>query len=329
MADERYQILTVKEVPESVNSSKIETTLYVATLRDLQAAVPIITAKNVPSAGIQLDSQFCARIDNPRSDPVIEHENEVRLATRYSAQSLLKARKISQLFSCSWLDEGYAPSDLVSPEHMARNAVIRKVLLTANLPPDNYVVSSSNSDSGRGLLHLYRLCGKIQRDRPDNPIELPPNRQGLRSRVILPDTPAWRLIRMSLLLAGQVFWEKDDGTYDTLTCPILSTYDICVQYAFTTVKWDQYIAQQLDILQPGQNQVPGYYNTTMPYPPRHSSEAVNITPRMVHEWATAPDQDREDNKWPFYPPKKEDGNYESSLVRYIAPPYPYLTLTCT
>lgn len=327
MAKERYQILTVKEVPESVNASKIETTLYVATLRELQEAVPIVTAKTVPSAGIQLDPKFCAEIDNPQSNPAIEHENEVRLATRYSAQSLLKARKISQLFSCSWLDEDYAPSDLVSPEDMARNAVIRKVLLTANLPPDVYVIPSSEDDSGNGLLQLYRLCGQIQRDQRDN-TELPPNRQGLRSRIILPDMPAWRLIRMSLLLAGQVFWEKGDSTYDTLTPPILSTYDICVQYAFTTVEWDEYVAQQLDILQPGQNQVPGYYNTTMPYPPRHSSEAVNITPQMVHEWATAPDQDREGNKWPFYPPKKGD-DYESSLVRYIAPPYPYLTLTCT
>ena len=194
------------------------------------------------------------------------------------------------------------------------------------------IESKQFEEKTTGIQSLYKLAQEIQasanptleKKLPQTPTPIDKRTLSYRSSIILPDGLNWQYIRLSLLCAGQAYLKTDENDYQRINEPIMSTYDICVNYAFTTVSWSEYIATSAELVQPGHNQIPPYYKVTFPYPPRPNMDEYSLlSEEDIYTWANAQEQDGE---LPFYP-AKEKGNYVSDLVGNVLPPYPYIPPT--
>nr|AEH57222.1 putative precursor peptide [Prochloron didemni P2-Fiji] len=316
------QILVVKSDPSDEDfDNKFKAELWIGPKDKIAEKLHLDPEKfHVPSAGVMLDEDF-----SPGDKPI-------DVSTQQGARFLLQTRLLSQLVAQSWLEGSYAdrvsnPKPGTLDKDKDRNRIIRKLFLTANLEPDAYSVDIPDpNDPGKkeSLLQLSNFFIEINK--------IDPKLKEVFTRIIFPQEPGWDLIRITLLFAGQVFWTKDDGqSYERLIEPILSTYEITMLYAFTSVDWGTYVATQIEMIQPGKMQRPGHYEITMPYPPRPSSEDTTTTPDQVYSWAYADlyEMPGIENPFPFYSPCDENNKFVSTFVGTTYPPFPYIPVsTC-
>ena len=242
-----YQALIVEEVKDS-EASKFNRGIRTELWTRAKDCFPDPIREGLPSNGAMLEQDFL-----PVSS-VDGRVNEENLAKRSSVGNLLQYRKMSQLVAKSWLPEG---------------GMIRKLILTAGLAPDAYdnvIPSESLSSYGieskqfeektTGIQSLYKLAQEIQasanptleKKLPQTPTPIDKRTLSYRSSIILPDGLNWQYIRLSLLCAGQAYLKTDENDYQRINEPIMSTYDICVNYAFTTVSWSEYIATSAELV---------------------------------------------------------------------------------
>jgi len=320
--DTLYQVLLVehehdKEKIDSqgIDHKNLKTKLLTKPKQELEKQFGTVEGFQLPSNGAELDDNFMPIVGwNVNTG----QDKKNNLAKRYGARNLLQYRKLSQLVAKSWLDD-----DDDKDPNLKHCEIIRKLIITANLQPEEFetVTPSDNEQkkeqkSGQqGLDKLYDLITSGSGKNGEQ------NTNRYRDTIILPDALNWRYMRLSLLCAGQaIYWDKNNDQYELINEPILSTYDMCVNYAFTTVSWSQYIATSSELVQAGINQIPPYYKVVFPYPPRPNvdSKCAVIRETDIIEWATAKE---ESGKLPFYPPKN-GSKYESDLVRNVIPTLP-------
>ncbi|MGK7876730.1 MAG: hypothetical protein AB4426_26610 [Xenococcaceae cyanobacterium] len=339
--DELLSLSQVLVVTGDPSKGNLETQLWMGPKEDIVSRLKLSPEEQhtIPSPGLELAKGFAAGPDPENT------------SARYAAQLMLKSRKLSQMWTMSWLEgpylleareQGYLSQEQVDGIDEKRNSIIRMLFLTCMEEPDRYWVN---------IPDVFTIGKMLDQDTPERMIYEGPcedkmkasNKlsglavllqshdpkyaplKGILSRVIFPMYPAWNLIRLSLLISGQVFWMKEDKSYVRLVPPILSAYDICVNYAFSDINWsDEFGCVLTEAPQPGVKfKKPGYYKTTAIYPPRPLPSDPTTTPERVWKWATAKDEYSQDSLFPFYPPKKGD-EYVSTYVDYISAPYPYL-----
>ncbi|MBD2411140.1 hypothetical protein FACHB389_33625 [Nostoc calcicola FACHB-389] len=142
--------------------------------------------------------------------------------------------------------------------------------------------------------------------------------------LILPSSKGWQGITLSLLMAGQAYYEieKDGQTYyHQISQPILSTGEIVNKYGLE-VTWDKFEGDIKELkVDPGKSSIA--YQATIPYPPIPSE--VNLSLENITKWSQAKD---EDGEFPFYQKNEDDQSYLVG-VQYFSPPYPYIPLSCT
>lgn len=318
-----FQILAVREDKDC--SQGIHTTL----LTKPKSAFPPNVQERLPSIGVTIKDDFLPIITPGSKPPEV---NKLNVAERDSVAVLLKARKLSQLMSQSWL-----------PNESINNKLIRSLILTANLEPDDYVTDIPSElkttidikEKDQGVLDLYILATDLRKKEKkkknsstDSSTPPPSDSRLDRSHLILPDGLNWQLIRVALLVAGLAYIEEEneqgEKIYTPICDPIASTYDICVYVAFTMVSWSDYVSQRLEFIQPGRNARPPYFKVDLPYPPKLLNDSTGLQEEDIKTWAYAPD---EGNPLPFYP-EKEGSEYVSKLVKNVVPPYPYIPLSC-
>ncbi|MGF1990056.1 MAG: hypothetical protein RMY62_019635 [Nostoc sp. ZfuVER08] len=142
--------------------------------------------------------------------------------------------------------------------------------------------------------------------------------------LILPSSKGWQGITLSLLMAGQAYYEiEQDGQtyYHQISQPILSTGEIVNKYGLQ-VTWDKFKGDIKELkVDPGKSSIA--YEATIPYPPIPSE--INLSFEKITKWSQAKD---EDGDFPFYQKNEEDQSYLVG-VKYFSPPYPYIPLSCT
>lgn len=273
----------------------------------------------LPSCGVVFPKKFKENLlypKEPNQDPDFGINNFYQ-----PIQNLLQTRKISQLIAKTW----YAYIEAKSTVAPWKN------FLTGNWKDVNQSHDNPN-------LKINLLDGLISReifyfDKSYSPDHLEPNtleaykdcwqKPNINEAFVIPPTSyAWQGIVLSLLLAGQAYYEvEEEGQkkYHQICQPILSTGDIVFRYAIE-VEWDQFKGRIHEMeLQPGKSSVAS--RATVPYPPIPWQE--NLTPQQIQAWAEAED---EGGEYPFY--TKEGENYSLDM-KYFAPPFPYLPLsTC-
>lgn len=333
-------------------------TLWVAPKADIVEALHLSDpeAKKVPSPGLELAASFASGTDSES------------VAARYAAQLMLKSRRLSQIWAQSWLEGEYLEEAQrlgqlsqqdIDQLDKARNKVLRQLFFTAMDEPDDYHINIPLNSGGNenADFKLLEILAQSESERAENPKQITSKARtgdsacntlfalsqllqsqdvvfaplrSILSRVILPLFPAWAMVRFSLLISGQVFLTKDSGnSYMRLIEPVLSSYDVCVNYAFTEMDWyGQLGCIMIETPNPGLKfQKPGYYQTTGVYPPRPLPSDPTTTPKKIFLWATAEDEHATDHKFPFYPPRDGSGKFVSNYVDFISPPYPYLPVS--
>jgi len=313
-SDEVLQILAVKE--DRGFTQGIHTKL----ITKPKSQFPQNVQERLPSKGAIIKDDFLPVLSRGTPPRV----NEQNLAERYPVSILLKARKLSQLVAKSWLT-----NDRDHPY----NSIIRKLILSADLAPDDCetqiprnsmpavdALRDNASIDNPDLLALYLLGQQMSTN--DALGRTPPTNLN-RTHLILPDGLNWQYIRLALLVSGQAYMEED-GNYTPISDPIASTYDVCVYVAFTMVSWSSYLSHRVEYVQPGQNAKPPYFKVDVPYPPRLLGDSTGLTEKEVKAWAYASDDpDSSTPSYPFYPENQGD-----RLVKNVVPPSPYLPLSC-
>ncbi|NER20106.1 MAG: hypothetical protein F6J86_01400 [Symploca sp. SIO1B1] len=147
---------------------------------------------------------------------------------------------------------------------------------------------------------------------------------GRQRFLILPTSKAWQGISLSLLLAGQAYYqvtENDVDKYHQIHPSILSTGEITMQYTLE-VDWSRFQADIKEIII--SNEKPWVaYHVLMPYPPIPN----DADPDNLKKWADAKEEPEQEDHFPFYK-KDKDGNYLVD-VGCFRPPYPYIPLSST
>ncbi|MFN6537387.1 MAG: hypothetical protein RM021_013585 [Nostoc sp. EkiNYC01] len=142
--------------------------------------------------------------------------------------------------------------------------------------------------------------------------------------LILPSSKGWQGISLSLLMAGQAYYEVKKGGqkyYHQISQPILSTGEIVSKYGLE-VTWDKFKGDIKELkVDPGKSSVA--YEAIIPYPPIPSE--INLPFEHITKWSQAQD---EGGEFPFYK-KNEDNQSYLVGVEYFSPPYPYIPLSCT
>jgi len=226
---------------------------------------------------------------------------------------LLQCRKLSQLFTSTWIDI----EDIEDIEDSKFKAKLIKIILnTFNIAPKHVDIDDNPIDASD-----YHNYSDNKNKKKDN-------------YIIKPDSQGYSSIKLPLLFSGQAYYKKNDQ-YLRVLDPILSTYEAVWEYAIK-ISWDTFYASRIDISQAGIAPNPPYTQVTMGYPPKPS--AFNITDQQIKDWANAKDQyedyqdeDYENNKsFPFYPQKDTapDSEWMNKKIQYISPPCPYVPLSC-
>ncbi len=206
------------------------------------------------------------------------------LSRYYQFRQLLIARKMSQLVAKTWLTLGQMKS-----EDKEKFPIIRKLILLSNQPPQ------IEDDELKALTPKYK---------PED-----------ESEIILPGRLNWSSAYLNLLLAGQAYLQKDDGTLLLLHESILSTYESANLYAFKLV-FDEFVATAQELFSPGAQPSPPYYLWSFPFPPRSNTDASSpLNEEMIEAWAYA----EEEGELPFF--SHRDG---IEKIEYVYSPYPYM-----
>lgn len=293
----------------------------------------------LPSAGVVFPEDFLKVLfeeDNLKDEkkhnsPAYQVINQriVGLNNLYEPiQTLLQTRKISQLIAQTWYayltakrkkDNHYWKSFITGNweniETKILNGLIAREIFFFD---EKYAPDELDQDNIEEIYQIYgsSLIGVTEQPNEKLKLLIPPSSRG------------WQGIALSLLLAGQVYYqvtESGETKYQQVHPPILSTGDIVFRYGLE-VDWNSFKGTIKEMqLSPGKTSVAS--QATVPYPP--IPYKVNLSREQIEEWAYAQDiQDEGDKNAPFPFYLKKDGKFLLK-AEYFSPPYPYLPLsTC-
>jgi hypothetical protein len=281
----RYgQILIVKKKSGNESTSPldpnldIEISLKTGTLADLENKYRV----KLSTSGVKLPKRAENLLHGMQSKSPSDCLSD--LSRYYQFRQLLIARKMSQLVAKTWLTLGQMKS-----EDKEKFPIIRKLILLSNQPPQ------IEDDELEALTPTYK---------PED-----------ESEIILPGRLNWSSAYLNLLLAGQAYLQKEDGTLLLLHESILSTYESANLYAFKLV-FDEFVATAQELFSPGAQPSPPYYLWSFPFPPRSNTDASSpLNEEMIEAWAYA----EEEGKLPFF--SHRDG---IEKIEYVYSPYPYM-----
>jgi len=267
----------------------------------------------LPSPGVIFPDKFLNSFIED-SAPFQLSDCKTELGNFYSPiRFLLHSRKISQLIAKTWWSYLEAKKD---------NASLWKNFINGEW----HEIPSKVLD-GLVAREIFLYGGA---DSPDNPepeettiySSLKPKEglQGKNKFLILPSSKAWQGISLSLLLAGQAYYQIGDQ-YHQVSPSILSTSEITIQYALE-VDWSRFTADIKEIIISHEKPWVAY-QVVMPYPPIPAYAELE----EIEGWAYAKEDPEEESNFPFYK-KDENGDYLID-VDYFRPPYPYIPLSST
>ncbi|MBO3459868.1 hypothetical protein [Aetokthonos hydrillicola] len=279
----------------------------------------------LPSPGVVFPPKFLKSL---------EDDKEIKYGNFYvPMRTLLHSRKISQLIAKTWWS-----------------------YMEARKTEENSECWKNFVDGKWGLIDSEILDGLIAREiflfgggdvpdkieKPDNPDVYWPSRPEERCKntrfIIFPGSKAWQGSCLSLLLAGQAYYDsyestgkysyerKRTGKYHQISQPILSTGEITDQYTLE-VDWCSFNANIKEILI-SQEKPWVAYQVAIPYPPIPKE----ATEKEVREWAYAKEDPEKAEKdpekggnFPFFI-RDTSGKYVAD-VKYFRSPYPYIPLS--
>ncbi|WP_392530691.1 hypothetical protein [Nostoc sp. C117] len=268
-------------------------------------------ASYLPSAGVVFPKGFVKALFPDNSS----ENNSIEINNFYDPiRTLLHSRKISQLIAKTWhcYLEAKASDVWYDFAHGKWNE-IHSDILDGLIAREIFFFDQQSSPD-----HLV----------PKNlDIYYPLNSEkssGKARFLILPSSKGWQGITLSLLMAGQAYYEiKKDGQtyYHQISQPILSTGEIVSKYGLE-VTWDKFKGDIKELkVDPGKSSIA--YQAIIPYPPIPSE--INLSPEHITKWSQAKD---ESGEFPFYSKDEDDQSYLVG-VQYFSPPYPYIPLSCT
>lgn len=276
--------------------------LVYGTKKDLQAKYGSDCEKQslpFPTSGAKVDPSFLESVPN---------KSQLKSAQFSTVRFLLQCRLLSQLMTYTWIDD-----DKIPQGNKQEILLVRKILDTYNLVPETFWLDSQDNE-----YHVEDL--EIE----SKLLETKKKDEGLLDFLLKPDHIGYGSISLALLLSGQAYYQNEDNQWKQIISSILSTYEIIWEYGID-LSWDTFYATRRDLSQAGETPKPPYTMVTFSYPPRPTQ--FNVTQKQIKEWATAPQYDGEDNDYPFYP-IKDSSDWENQQLKFIAPPYPYIPLSC-
>ncbi|MBP5972245.1 hypothetical protein HW132_05740 [Brasilonema sp. CT11] len=263
--------------------------------------------------------------------------SQVEISNFYQPmRTLLYSRKISQLISKTWW----------SYLEAKRNKEIWENFINGKW--DEIIDSTINNQSGISGFDI--LDGLIAReiflfggaDTPDYPDEDGTNfykhlkdysTEVEQARfLILPSSRGWQGICLSLLLAGQAYYEIK-GKYHQISQPIFSTGEITMLHSLE-VDWGKFHGDIKELIIHHDKPWVGYH-IVIPYPPIPFDAVQN--PENLKKWAWAKEEysDKDpvnERHFPFYIKYRKEGETTDKYlidVDYFKPPYPYIPLSCS
>ncbi|MBD2562725.1 hypothetical protein H6G95_19320 [Nostoc linckia FACHB-391] len=328
--DTYYQILLVTPPPDKIEGQYIKATIVAKKREEFKKYLidhksqdklkayprhnPSESANNIgsylPSPGAVLAPGFKDVLLQPGSPhPSIELNNFYG-----PIQTLLQTRKISQLIAKTWYmylqakEKNHPWNNFVNGQWHDIDSDILDGLIAREIFFFDQISFPEHIESDN--LKMY------------NPLHSNTKPSKKARFLILPNSKGWQGISLSLLMAGQAYYQvnKENQTYyHQISQPILSTGDITLRYELE-VDWNRFKGDIKEL-----QVVPGKYSVSskaiVPYPPIPSER--NLPCEDIKKWAEAED---EGGELPFY--YKQDGKYLVD-VQYFSPPYPYLPLsTC-
>ena len=332
-----FQILLLEIQDDDVRDgiAALESTLAWGTKAQLQQGFDIDEQELfLPSKGAEVCSDFlnvCGSNDSERA---------INLSMYNPIRFMLQCRVLSQLITKTWL---WKESKKNEPEYQKifciKEILSRKFNESPNIlwASDRYVKNETDM-----LEHLQKYV-KESKDK-DFSLTINP----------LSNPIAYKTIQLALLLAGQAYLKIQGKWVSVLQEPILSTYEIVMEYSFN-VNFDSYTASRVDLVRGTEPPQPPYYQVEIPYPAKPVSES--LCEDRIKLWAEAPlwaekqlpltdgevsllsvdgkqplwvkevGEDNIKNKLPFYPEKGNE-DYSNKKLRYVNPPFAYIPLSC-
>ncbi|MGB5970468.1 MAG: hypothetical protein WBG70_19300 [Spirulinaceae cyanobacterium] len=279
----------------------------------------------LPSSGAIFSEGFFSALSNINSEKV----EQVEVNNFYQPiRTLLYSRKISQLIAKTWWSYLEAKDNGLWDKFTTGEW---KGIIQDNHKKDE----EYGFDILDGLIarEIFLYGGS---DSPDYPDHEGKNRfysplKGRISKVeqarflILPSSRGWSGVSLSLLLAGQAYYEID-GKYHQISQPIFSTGEITMLHSLE-VDWTKFQGGIKELIIDQDKPWVGYH-IVLPYPPIPS----HVAQEEIKKWAWAKDEpleegSAEESHFPFY--KKDDQGEYLIDVDYFRPPYPYIPLSCT
>ena len=287
--DVKYgQIIIVKNKPKSDPLDPdldMDIELITKPIKDLKDQYPTV---QFPTSGVEPSEKVKDLLHDVQKKNSSDSLRDIQRYNQY--RQLLIARKMSQLVAKTWLDA----DQINDPEDKVKFPIIKKLILLGNQPPE---LEKDEVKAIKDLASGYQIEDELE--------------------IIIPGRLNWQSAYLNLLLAGQTYLQKDDGTLSLLHESILSTFESVNLYAFKLV-FDQFVSKAQELFSPGSQPLPPYYLWTFPYPPRsRTDESSQLSPQMIKAWAYAAE---EGGTLPFY----STSNGEIEGVEYVYPPYPYM-----
>ncbi|MEH1777727.1 MAG: hypothetical protein V7L26_00955 [Nostoc sp.] len=308
------------------------------TINKLQNYSPKGNGSNIssylPSSGVIFSKDFFEALSNVDTKKV----EQIEISNFYHPmRTLLYSRKISQLISKTWWSYLVAKDE----DYNVKN----NIQIWKNFTDGKWNEIIKYNDTESNIKGIDILDGLIAReiflfggaDSPDYPDPENPSyyshlkdfstSQEQARFLILPSSRGWQGISLSLLLAGQAYYKREEGYYHQISQPIFSTGEITMLHSLE-VDWGKFHGDIKEIIIHHDKPWVGYH-IVIPYPPI----PFYAEPENIKKWAWAQEEysdevPENERHFPFY--KKEDttGKYLID-VDYFKPPYPYIPLSCS
>ncbi|NEO42073.1 MAG: hypothetical protein F6J90_39440 [Moorea sp. SIOASIH] len=268
-----------------------------------------IKSSSFPTPGVCVDQEFLPSV--VLEDSLIETGK--RIAQLSTVRFLLQCRKLSQMMTCTWLDEHTIKQN--RKINKTKVKLIRQIFDNYNLLPEEIYWVKENKEKSQLTYHdLDKKISKLKKETDEKFFDLLIKRE---SRIS---------IALALLLCGQAYYkDENNGNFKRIHEPIFSTYEMVWEYAID-ISWDTFYATRIDLSQAGERPKPPYTKVTLGYPPRPSE--FSVTQEHIKTWVTAPEKFDDSNQYPFYP-DPETTDWNNKQLQFVVPPYPYLPLSCT
>lgn len=259
-----------------------------------------------PSSGVKVDKNF---LSTDTKNPI---EKEIKLSTYSTVRFLLQCRKLSQIFTSTWLD----PQNLPEKEKLTI-PLTKQILDSYNIVPETYWLKTPEEnlapETRLSDLQLEKKVISVQETEPK-----------YSSFLVSPESLGYSSIALGLLLSGQAYCQDKNGQWQRICESIFSTYEIVWEYCLD-LSWDTFYATRVDLSQSGEKPKPPYTKVTLCYPPRPSE--FNLTQKQIQDWVTAAEESSDNNLFPFYP-MTDSTEWKEHELNFVVPPYPYIPLSC-